>query len=90
MLKMKNGKLLLLKIEKEVVEKDGVIYTNEQKHKSTEGIVVGVPEDSGYKEGDHLIFSEFAGEEVWVDGKKHLIIDCENVWAIVGDDNEDC
>ena len=68
MLEMKNGKLLLKKISDKVVD-GGVIYTDSQKHKSFEGEIMSTSGDCGYEIGEHVIFSEFAGEDVWIDGK---------------------
>jgi len=82
-MKMKNKKLLLTKIE-QGEEIDGVIYTEDQRHKSFKGEIVGIDEDSsGYEIGDIVVFSEFSGEEVFIDKAKYLIIDEENVWAVI-------
>ena len=86
MLKMKNDKLLLAIIKQKDVSKDGVIYTESQRHRSFKGEVIATSDDCGYEVGDIVVFSEFAGEEVSVDGKKCLIIDSENVWAVEVED----
>ena len=81
-LTMKNNRLLVKKVELKDVD-DVVIYTNDQKHKSYIGEIVSHCNDDGYEIGDKIIFSEFAGEEVTVDGKKFIILDSENVWGSV-------
>lgn len=82
MLKMKNQKLLI-KLKEVETEKNGVIYTNNQNQKSFEGVIVAIGDmESGYDIGDVVVFSEFSGEDVWVDGHKYRIIEEENVWAV--------
>lgn len=82
-MKMKNKKLLLERIE-DTQEVDGVIYTEDQRHKSFKGRIVAIDEEEcGYEIGDIAVFSEFAGEEVFIDKKKYLIIDSENVWCVM-------
>lgn len=82
-MRMKNKKLLLERID-DTDEVDGVIYTEDQRHKSFKGKIVAIDEeDCGYEIGDVVIFSEFAGEEVFIEDKKYLIIDSESVWGIL-------
>ena len=81
-IRMKNDKLLLELIKQEDVSKDGVIYTESQRHKSFKGKIIATDDDSGYELGDVVIFSEYAGENVHVDGKDCLIIDSENIWGV--------
>lgn len=81
MLIMKNKKLLLKQID-DTEEKDGLIYTHDQKHKNFSGVILATANESEYKINTTVIFSEFSGEEVWVDGKKNIIIDEENIWAV--------
>ena len=86
---MRNGKLLLRQIKQEDVSKDGVIYTDSQKHKSFKGEIMATDEDSGYEISDVVIFSEFAGEEVHIDDKAYLIVDSENIWGVMSEVEND-
>jgi co-chaperonin GroES (HSP10) len=81
-LEMKNGRLLVKRVDEQKKE-DLVIYTNEQKHKSYTGEIVAHCVEDGFEIGDKIIFSEFAGEEMVVDGKKYIVLDGENVVAKV-------
>lgn len=82
-MQMKNGKLLIDLLKQEDVSKDGVIYTESQRHKSFKGAVAATDDKSGYELGDVVVFSEFAGENIHIDGKEHLIIDSEDVWGVM-------
>ena len=82
MLNMKNGKLLVLpaNIEREI---KGVYYTEDQKNKCFKGTVVATPTgENGYEVGDVILYGEFAGDEIEIEGKTHLIIDMEQVYAV--------
>jgi chaperonin GroES len=82
-MRMKNGKMLLERIV-DNKEHDGIIYTDDEKNKSFKGKVVAIDdENNGYEIGDIVMFSEFSGEDVWIEGKSYLIIDHEDVWGIL-------
>lgn len=65
----------------------GGIYLPEQaQEKVTEGKVIAVgPGKDGktlpLKEGDNVFFESFAGTEIKIDGKKHLIMDVKDILA---------
>ena len=75
---MRNGKILVEKIEPKA-EVNGILTTLDQCHKSYEATVIAG--DHNFKEGMIVLFSEFEGGDVIVDGKKYLILDCEDIWA---------
>jgi chaperonin GroES len=84
-LKMRNHKVLVRKIEPKMETEDGLIFTQDQCMNTTEGVIVAVPpmtnEMFEYKVGDVVLFSQFAGENLYVDGQKLIIIDSENIFA---------
>jgi chaperonin GroES len=81
-MKMKNGKVLLTRIVEK--EHDGIIYTDEEKNRCFKGSIAALSDgEAGYEIGDVVMFSEFSGEDVWIDGKSYLIIDQEDIWGVL-------
>ena len=72
-----------------------VVLTDSAKEKSNEGIVVAVGTgrvlDNGekvapeVKEGDRVVFQEYAGSEVKRGDKTYLILNVEDLLAIIED-----
>jgi len=81
MLRMKNGYLLIKKIEGKT-ENDGLIYTKEQGAQSWEGTVIATCNETEYPIGATIVFYEKAGDEVIIDHKKYIMLESENVWCV--------
>lgn len=80
MLEMKNSNVLIKKIEK---ESDGLlVYTDDQKQRSYEGEIKATKKDSEFNIGDIVLFSEFSGEQVYVDGCDYLLMNEEDIWCV--------
>jgi chaperonin GroES len=81
------GKRVLVEpLEQE--EKVGtIIIPDTAKEKPMMGIVIAVGTDEGLqkliKAGDKVIFGKYAGEEIKIEGKKHLIIKRSDILARV-------
>ena len=64
-----------------------IIIPDTAKEKPSMGKVIAVGTDEEIKKllkaGDTVIFGKFAGEEIKVDGKKHLIISRDQILAKV-------
>jgi chaperonin GroES len=72
----------------ELEEKVGsIIIPDTAKEKPSMGKVIAVGTDEELKKilkaGDKVIFGKYAGEEIKIDGKKHLIIKREDILATV-------
>jgi co-chaperonin GroES (HSP10) len=83
---MKNNQLLIKKIEGKI-ENDGLIYTKEQGAQSWEGKVVHTCDSKEYPIDSVVIFYEKAGEDVIINHQKYIMLDKENVWCVVVEDN---
>ncbi len=75
---------------KEVEEKTtgGIYIPDSAKEKTLEAevIEVGTDETMPVKVGDRVMFESFAGTEVTVEGKKHLIIQVKDILAVIKGD----
>ncbi len=93
-LKPLNDRILIQRITGEEKTAGGIIIPDNAKEKPMEGKVVAVGTgkilDNGkvqaleVKEGDVVFFRKYAGTEVTIDGKEHLIMREEEVLAIRG------
>jgi chaperonin GroES len=86
-------RLLVRPKESEEKTKSGIVLPDSAKEKPQEGSVVaigdGARDEDGkkipmeVKKGDVVLYSKYAGTEVKIDGKEHLIIKESDVLAIV-------
>lgn len=64
-----------------------IIIPDTAKEKPSMGKVIAVGTDEELKKilkaGDKVLFSKYAGEEIKIEGKKHLIIKREDILATV-------
>lgn len=92
-LKPLGDRIVVKRLEAREKTKGGVYLPDTAKEKPQEGKVVAVGEgrllDNGerakpqLKKGDRIIFSSYAGTEVTVDGEELLIMNEEDVLAII-------
>lgn len=95
MLKPLGDRVIIERKEQEQTTKSGIVLTDSAKEKSNEGIVVAVGTgrvlDNGekvapeVKEGDRVVFQEYAGSEVKRGDKTYLILNVEDLLAIIED-----
>ncbi|AKC75756.1 co-chaperone GroES [Staphylococcus sp. EG-SA-6] len=95
MLKPLGNRVIIERKEQEQTTKSGIVLTDSAKEKSNEGIVVAVGTgrvlDNGekvapeVKEGDRVVFQEYAGSEVKRGDKTYLILNVEDLLAIIED-----
>lgn len=88
-----NDKVLVKRLEAESRTKGGIVLPDNAKEKPKEGKVIAVGngkllksgERSKFqvKSGDRVIFSPYAGSEVKVDGDEYLLINEDDILAIV-------
>jgi len=81
-----DDRVLVLPLDSE--EKAGsIIIPDTAKEKPVVGIVKAVGTDEELKEmikvGDKVVYGKYAGEELKVDGEKHLLISRSDLLAIV-------
>ncbi|PTJ09544.1 co-chaperone GroES [Staphylococcus simulans] len=93
MLKPLGNRAIIQRVESEQTTKSGIVLTDKAKEKSNEGKVIAVGPgrtlDNGtvitpeVKEGDTVVFEQYAGSEVQVGEDKYLVISEEEILAIV-------
>ena len=92
MLKPLGNRVIIERKEQEQTTKSGIVLTDSAKEKSNEGIVVAVGTgrvlDNGekvapeVKEGDRVVFQEYAGSEVKRGDETYLILNVEDLSLI--------
>ena len=95
MLKPVGNRVVIEKIEREQTTKSGIVLTDSAKEKSNEGKIIAVGSgrlfDNGervapeVKEGDTVVFQEYAGTEVKNGQDAYLIINENDILAIIED-----
>jgi chaperonin GroES len=86
-------KILIKRVEAESKTKSGIVLPDTAKEKPKRGKVLSVGEgkrlDNGerapveVKKGDEVIFTSYAGTEIKVDGEELIIMNAEDILAIV-------
>ena len=87
-------RIIVKRIGEEETSKGGIIIPDTAKEKPQEGKVVavgkgkirddGVLQKLDIKKGDRVLFGKFAGTEVTLDGKEHVILREDDVLGIMG------
>lgn len=93
MLKPLGNRVVIDLAQKEETTKSGIILTDSAKEKPSEGTVVAVGPgrvlENGERaelevnEGDHVVYSKFAGTEVKHGDKEYLILTDSEILAVV-------
>jgi chaperonin GroES len=88
-----NDKIVVRRLEAEEKTKGGIVLPDSAKEKPKEGVVMALGTgrmlDSGdrahfqVKEKDRVIFSSYAGTEIKVDGEDYLIMNEDDVLAVL-------
>jgi chaperonin GroES len=89
-----NDKIVVRRVEADTKTKGGIVLPDAAKEKPKEGVVVSVGTgkllNSGerappqVKEKDRVIFTSYAGQEVKIDGEEYLIMQEDDVLAVLG------
>lgn len=85
-------RVVIKKVEKENVTASGIVLPDTAKEESNLAEVVAISQDLlndkeinvELKEGDKVIYSKYAGNEVEIDGDKVIVIKYQDLLAIVG------
>jgi chaperonin GroES len=88
-----NDKIVVKRVEAEEKTKGGIVLPDTAKEKPKEGVVMSLGNgkllDSGerakfqVKEKDRVIFSSYAGTEIKIEGQEYLILNEDDVLAVV-------
>jgi len=93
MIKPLGDRVVIEPIDQEETTASGIVLPDSAKEKPQEGKVVAVGAgkvENGERvalevsEGDHIIFSKYAGTEVEYKGKEYLILREDDILAVVG------
>lgn len=97
-LKPLQDRIVVERLEEEEVKRGGIIIPDTAKEKPQEGRVVAVGpgrfDDQGrripmgVKEGDHILFGKYSGNEVRFGEKEYLIMREDDVLAIISGKEE--
>ena len=89
-----NDKIVVQRLEAEETTKGGIVLPDAAKEKPKEGVVVAVGSGRLLTNGeraslqlqakDRVLFTSYAGTEVKVDGEEYLIMNEDDVLAVVG------
>jgi len=87
-----NDRVLVLRTEEEQKSPGGIIIPDTAKEKPQEGKVIaagtGRTDDKGnripldVKEGDHILFSKYAGTEIKIGGVEHIFMKEADILAV--------
>jgi len=88
-----NDKVVIKRLEAEEKTAGGIVLPDTAKEKPKQGKVLSLGDgrllDTGkrvpfqIKEGDRVLFSSYAGNEVTVDGEEYLIMSEDDILAVV-------
>jgi len=88
-----HDRVIVKRVEEEEKTKGGIIIPDTAKEKPVEGKVIAVGGgkvlDNGtklpleVKKGDRVLFAKYAGTDIKIDGKEHLIMREDDIIAIV-------
>jgi len=93
MIKPLGDRVVIEPVDQEETTASGIVLPDSAKEKPQEGKVVAVGAgkvENGERvalevsEGDHIIFSKYAGTEVEYKGKEYLILREDDILAVVG------
>jgi chaperonin GroES len=87
-------RLVVKRLESETKTKGGIIIPDTAKEKPVEGVVVatgsgkvlknGKIRPLDVKDGDRILFGKYSGTEIKLDGVEHVLLNEDDVLAIVG------
>ncbi len=78
-------RVVIEKVEADQKTASGIVIPGAAKELPQLANVLEVPEktDCSIKVGDKVIYKQYAGTEVKLDGKEYIVIDLENILAVV-------
>ncbi len=84
------GNRVLVKPVEETMKKGGIIIPDTAKEKPQKGEVISVAtgkdsENIEVKVGDKILFGKYAGTEITINGEEHLILNADDILAVIQD-----
>lgn len=93
MLKPVGNRVIIEKTEQEQTTKSGIVLTDSAKEKSNEGVIVSVGSgrllENGtrvapeVKEGDRVVYQQYAGTEVKQGDETYLVLNGDDILAVI-------
>ena len=83
MITPRNTYILIEPLEDEKVLSSGIIIPDTSKERPTKGRVVSTPSDSDFEVGTTVLYKKWGGTEVKVEGKDMLLVDEEDILAVL-------
>lgn len=81
------SRVLLEVLEEESVTTSGLVIPDTARGKQQKGIVVALGDDEDVikvKVGEKVLFPQYSGTEIRLDGKDYLLIDATELLAVLG------
>ena len=67
----------------EKVRESGIVIPDAAEERATQGVVVSAGERAPVKEGDVVLFSRYAGQDIDIDGDRLLILKAHDLLAVI-------
>lgn len=76
---------VIQRMEAEEKTQSGIILTGSAKEKPqyAQILAVGASEDSELKVGDKVIYKQYAGTTVKIEGEEYIVIELEDILAVI-------
>lgn len=79
-------RVLVLLEKKEVKTRGGIILTEQAQEEKSKGRVIAVGEKSTLKIGDEVLFGNYSGDDIFIEGVKHKLLKEPEIFAVVKND----
>ncbi|MDA8291962.1 MAG: co-chaperone GroES [Actinomycetota bacterium] len=82
------ARVLVRVLDEESVTPSGLLIPDTAKEKPQRGVVVAVGDDEDLikvKAGDRVLYPRYSGTELTIDGQDHLVIDANDLVAVLRD-----
>ena len=79
-------RILVLPKTSEGVSKGGIVIPDTAQEKTTQGVVIAIGDDKEHmrvKVKDNVMYAEFSGTTITINGKDHLLIKMEDILAVL-------
>ena len=79
------NRVLVERVEEATTTMSGIIIPDNAKEKPSRAKVVAVSKDvESLANGDTVLFGQYTGSEVSLEGTKYIVLDVEDIFGIVG------
>ena len=87
-------RVLIQRVQAESTTRGGIVLPDSAKEKPKEGVIIetgkgrllegGKHAEMSVKKGDRVLFTSYAGTEIKIDGEEYLIMNEDEILAVVG------